>query len=107
MGIVAALAVVVLYVASLPAAYNYVAFMKVEKTAYLKIPFNWLFSIFIVFSVAIIVRYLWILSPVLRNREPDEADSGQDRARGCEPLRALRRSPSSRSACSACRSGTP
>src|SRR5687768_12212550 len=74
MGVVAALAVVILYAASLPAAYKYVAFMKVEKTAYLKIPFNWLFSIFIVFTIAIIVRYLWILSLYLRNREPDEGD---------------------------------
>jgi len=74
MGIVAALAVLILYGASLPAAYKYVAFMKVEKTAYLKIPFDWLFSIFLLFSVAVIVRYLWILSLYLRNREPEEAD---------------------------------
>ncbi len=74
MGIVAAVAVVVLYGASLPAAYKYVAFMKVEKTSYLKIPFDWLFSIFLIFSVAVIVRYLWILSLLLRNREPEEAD---------------------------------
>jgi TRAP-type C4-dicarboxylate transport system permease small subunit len=70
MGVVTALAVVILYAASLPAAWKYVAFMKVEKTAYLKIPFNWLFSIFIVFTVAIIVRYLWILF-----RGPEKPDS--------------------------------
>ena len=40
---------------------DYVTFMKVEKTAYLKIRFDWLFSIYVVFAVAIIVRYLWIL----------------------------------------------
>lgn len=74
MGIVAAIAVLVLYGASLPAAWKYVAFMKVEKTAYLKIPFDWLFSIYILFAVAILVRYLWILSQLLRGREPDEAD---------------------------------
>jgi TRAP-type C4-dicarboxylate transport system permease small subunit len=34
-GIVAALAVVVLYAVSLPATWSYVTFMKVEKTAYL------------------------------------------------------------------------
>jgi C4-dicarboxylate transporter, DctQ subunit len=74
MGVIAALAVVVLYGASLPAAYQYVAFMKVEKTAYLKIPFNWLFSIFVVFSVAIIVRYLWILFIYSKGKTPEEAD---------------------------------
>jgi len=72
-GIVAALALVVLYVASLPATWNYVTFMKVEKTAYLKIRFDWLFSIYVVFAAAIIARYLWILWHLLRGREVDEA----------------------------------
>jgi len=74
MGIVTGLAVVVLYAASLPAAWKYVAFMKVEKTAYLKIPFNWLFSIFLVFTVAVIVRYLWILFRYSKNQAPEETD---------------------------------
>jgi TRAP-type C4-dicarboxylate transport system permease small subunit len=70
MGVVTALAVIILYAASLPAAWKYVAFMKVEKTAYLKIPFNWLFSIFLVFTVAVIVRYVFLLF-----RGPEESDS--------------------------------
>ena len=74
MGIVAAAAVVILYCASLPATFSYVTFMKVEKTAYLKIRFDWLFSIYLLFAVAIIVRYLWILSHLLRGKEPEEAD---------------------------------
>ena len=73
-GIVGALALVVLYIASLPATWNYVTFMKVEKTAYLKIRFDWLFSIYVVFAAAIIVRYLWILWHLLRGREVDEAE---------------------------------
>ena len=48
--------------------------MKVEKTAYLKIRFDWLFSIYVVFVVAVIVRYVWILSHLLRGKEPDAAD---------------------------------
>ena len=40
---------------------DYVTFMKVEKTAYLKIRFDRLYSIYILFAVAIIVRYAWIL----------------------------------------------
>jgi C4-dicarboxylate transporter DctQ subunit len=68
-GIVAALAVVTLYGTSLPATWSYVTFMKVEKTAYLKIRFDWLFSIYLVFAVAVIVRYLWILAHLLRGRE--------------------------------------
>jgi len=69
MGIVAAVAMLVLYAASLPATFQYVAFMKVETTSYLKIRFDWLFSIYVVFVVAVIVRYLWILSRLLRGKE--------------------------------------
>ena len=70
MGIVAATALVILYAASLPAAYQYIAFMRVEKTSYLKIRFDWLFSIYLVFVVAIIARYLWILWRLVRGKEP-------------------------------------
>jgi TRAP-type C4-dicarboxylate transport system permease small subunit len=74
MGIVAAVAVVILYGASLPATFAYVTFMKVEKTSYLKIRFDWLFSIYLLFAIAVIVRYLRILSHLLRGREPDGDD---------------------------------
>jgi C4-dicarboxylate transporter, DctQ subunit len=71
MGIVAATALVILYAASLPATYQYVTFMKVEKTAYLKIRFDWLFSIYLVFVLAVLVRYLWILQRLVRGNEPE------------------------------------
>ena len=69
MGIVAALSLIVLYAMSLPAIVSYVTFMKVEHTAYLKIRFDWLFSIYVVFAVAIIVRYVWILSRLVRGED--------------------------------------
>jgi TRAP-type C4-dicarboxylate transport system permease small subunit len=50
------IAVVALYGISLPAAYNYVGFMKVELSAYFHIPINWLYSVFIIFSIACICR---------------------------------------------------
>ena len=71
MAIVCALAVIGLYGASLPASYSYVSFMKVEKASYLKIRMDWLYSIYIVFLVAIIVRYLWLLSRLLRGKDPE------------------------------------
>ena len=75
MGIVAAVALIVLYAASLPASWSYVTFMKVEASSYLKIRMDWMFSIYLVFLVAIIARYLWILSRLLRGKMPEEADS--------------------------------
>ena len=83
--------------------------MKVEKTSYLKIPFDWLFSIYVFFLVAVIVRYLWILSHLLRGKDP-EAPTRPRSAPACEshqPLLALRHGASSPSPCSGCRSGTP
>jgi len=74
MGIITAVALVVLYAASFPATWKYVTFMKVERTAYLGIRFDWLFSIYLAFAVAVIVRYVWILSHLLRGEEPEQAD---------------------------------
>jgi TRAP-type C4-dicarboxylate transport system permease small subunit len=73
-GIVAAATLVILYAASLPASYKYVTFMQVEKSSYLKVRMDWLFSIYLVFLVAILVRYLWILWHLVRGREPEESD---------------------------------
>jgi TRAP-type C4-dicarboxylate transport system permease small subunit len=70
MGVVSSLALLVLYGASLPATYQYVAFMKVEKSSYLKIRMDWLFSIYLLFLVAILARYLWLLARLVRGREP-------------------------------------
>ena len=74
MGIITGLAIVGLYAASLPATVKYVSFMKVEKTSYLKIPFDWLFSIYVIFLVAVIARYLWLLWHLLRGKDPEALD---------------------------------
>ena len=74
MFISSALALVVLYTISLPAVVDYVTFMKVESTAYLKIRFDWLFSIYVVFVVAVIIRYIWLGWHALRGKAPDEFD---------------------------------
>jgi TRAP-type C4-dicarboxylate transport system permease small subunit len=71
----AAIALVVLYGASLKGSFDYVSFMKVEKSSYLKIPMNWLYSIYVVFLVAIIARYLALLWRLARGHDPDE-DAG-------------------------------
>jgi TRAP-type C4-dicarboxylate transport system permease small subunit len=75
MGIIIAIAVVVLYAGSLPATVSYVSFMKVEKTSYLKIRFDYLYSIYVIFALAVIVRYLWILSRLLRGKDSKPLDS--------------------------------
>lgn len=72
--LISAAALIVLYGMSLPATWDYVTFMKVESTAYLKIRFDWLFSIYIVFVVAVIARYIWLSWRALRGNAPEEFD---------------------------------
>lgn len=74
LAIIVSIACVVLYAISLPGSYSYVTFMKVEKSAYLRIPMNWLFSIYVVFVVAIVARYLWLLSQLFRGKEPESLE---------------------------------
>lgn len=59
--LITGLAVVGVFGWSLPAVYDYVTFMKVEKSAYLGIRFDWLYSVYLVFAVAMIIRYGWIV----------------------------------------------
>lgn len=69
-----AICLIGLYAYSFPAVYDYVTFMKVQKTAYLKIRFDWLFSIYVIFVAAVIARYLWIVWNALRGPAPEEFD---------------------------------
>ena len=74
MCIVTAMALIALYLISFPAVVDYVTFMKVERTSYLKIRFDWLFSIYIVFVIASVIRYIWLAWQALRGVAPDEFD---------------------------------
>jgi len=74
-GLCTGLAIVALYAVALPATLDYVRFMKVERTAYLKIRFDYLFSVYVLFLAAIIARYVWILSRLARGTAPVDADS--------------------------------
>jgi C4-dicarboxylate transporter, DctQ subunit len=69
MGILAALALVVLYGMSFPATWSYVTFMKVERSSYLHVRLDWMYSIYLLFVVALIVRYLWLLWRLMQGKE--------------------------------------
>lgn len=71
MGIITAVSIVILYSASLPATLKYITFMKVEKSSYLHIRMDVLFSAFAFYVVAVVVRYAWILWHLLRGKDPD------------------------------------
>lgn len=75
MGAVAALSVIVLFGMSLPAAYAYVSFMKVERSSYMGIRMDALYAIYLVFAVAVIARSLRQLVRLLRPRAPVDGGS--------------------------------
>jgi C4-dicarboxylate transporter DctQ subunit len=73
-GILIAAVTVVLFAMSLPATIKYVAFMKVESSSYLKIRLDLLYSVYVVFAVAVIVRYAWKVWAGLRGETEREVD---------------------------------
>ncbi len=58
--------VVIVFSASLPAAADYVAFMRIERSSYLGIRMDWAFSIWLVFAVAMIIRHAAMLWRAIR-----------------------------------------
>lgn len=57
-GAIGALSLMVLFGMSLPATWSYVTFMKVEKSSYLGVRMDVMYSIYVVFVVAVIARCL-------------------------------------------------
>jgi TRAP-type C4-dicarboxylate transport system permease small subunit len=69
--VITAAGVVGLFLLSLPAVWDYVTFMKVQKTSYLRIRYDLLYSVYVIFAVAVILRYLWLAACAVRKIEPD------------------------------------
>ena len=73
-GLIVAVAAIVLFGMALPATIKYVAFMKVESSSYLKIRLDILYSVYVAFAVAVVVRYGWSIVSLLRGGTPEETD---------------------------------
>ena len=73
--LVASGCVVALLLLSLPATWSYVTFMKVESTASFGIPYSWVFSIYVVFVVAMVVRHAAIVWDALQGRLVEDGHS--------------------------------
>lgn len=77
MAVITGLSLIGLYLVSLPAMVDYVTFMKVEKTAYLKIRFDHLYSIYVIFVIAVLARYIWLVVAAVRGKAPAAFDPTQ------------------------------
>ena len=57
-----------LFAVSLPATIDYVTFMRIEHASYIDVRLDYLFSVYILFAVAMIVRYLWLGFMAMKRR---------------------------------------
>lgn len=69
--VICGLALVVAYVIAFPGIVSYVTFMKVEKSAYLGIRLDYLYSIFVLFAAGAIVRYAGLAWRAFRGHAPE------------------------------------
>lgn len=72
LGAIGAVSIIVLFGMSLPASYDYVSFMKVEKSSYLGIRMDVTYSIYLVFVLAVIARGV---RQLIRGPAPARADA--------------------------------
>lgn len=66
---------IVLMLVALPATWGYVKFMHVETSAALHIPMSWVFSVYLLFAAAMVVRHALIVWRSLRGTDTDEASA--------------------------------
>ncbi len=75
--IITGIAAIGLFGIALPAVFSYVTFLKVERSAYLGIRLDYLYSIYLIFSLAVIVRYAALTWRAIKGKPPEiELGSG-------------------------------
>lgn len=72
--VITSVVLIVLFAISLPATWNYVLFMKREKSAFLGMRFDYLYSIYIFFSLALIVRHVRLAWLAIRGQDTHNDD---------------------------------
>ncbi|MEX1215048.1 TRAP transporter small permease [Saccharospirillum sp.] len=58
-----------IFLIALPDAYSYISFMAIERTADMRIPFSWVFSIYLGFSIAVIGRSTGMVWKAITNNK--------------------------------------
>jgi TRAP-type C4-dicarboxylate transport system permease small subunit len=70
--LISVVAIVLAFAVSLPANFGFVTFMKIERSGTLGIRLDYIFSIYIVFAVAVLVRYGLYALRIARGGDPDQ-----------------------------------
>jgi len=79
-GVLSAAVIVVALVAAMPDSWDYVTFYKIKRSAVLRVPLIWIFSIYLVFCGVLILRYAWRVVAIVRGHDPglDQRDHPLD-----------------------------
>jgi TRAP-type C4-dicarboxylate transport system permease small subunit len=65
-GLLVAAALLAGFVAVLEPSWAYVSFYKIKRSATLRIPLSWVFSVFLLFAVALVLRQVLAIVRLLR-----------------------------------------
>ncbi|MEP0519195.1 MAG: TRAP transporter small permease subunit [Hyphomicrobiales bacterium] len=65
-GLISAVALVAAFGISFPATYDFISFMKIEKSSTLGIRLDYVFGIYLLFAAVIVLRYSWRAIKALR-----------------------------------------
>jgi TRAP-type C4-dicarboxylate transport system permease small subunit len=74
LGLVSAVAIVAGFAAALPATLDYITFYKIKKSATLHIRLDVVFSVYGMFAVSVIIRYVWHIWRLARGGGPERHD---------------------------------
>jgi TRAP-type C4-dicarboxylate transport system permease small subunit len=74
------IAIVLLFLVSLPASWNYVTFMKREHTAYLHMRFDLLYAVYVIFAVAIILKHVGLAWRAIKGAPPEAGNMSDNAA---------------------------
>lgn len=78
--LVVAVAVLAGFLAVLGPSFDYVSFYRIKRSATLRIPLSWVFSVFLVFAVALVLRQASTVVRLLRNPDPLDAPAVPQRS---------------------------
>jgi TRAP-type C4-dicarboxylate transport system permease small subunit len=65
-GLIVASALLAGFLAVLGPSFDYVSFYRIKRSATLRIPLSWVFSVFLLFAVALVLRQTWTIVRLLR-----------------------------------------
>lgn len=75
--LISAIAIAAGFLAALPATWSYIDFYQIKRSAVLGIRLDIVFSIYGVFAIVIVLRYLWRAWLLMRGADPETLDGRQ------------------------------